>query len=371
MKKLIFISTFVFGLFSRTTNAQTIDTIINVDGKHKLHFTIIKGSGAPILFESGLGDGGSVWNNITKQIADITGATIITYDRLSYGSHSKNFKIGIATEIKALESGLQKLGFAGKDIMLVSHSLGGMYNQYYASRHPNEVKAAVFIDDANECSLNAYFNMINVKQNGILQKYLANILDTVIKNPIPKNIPIVDIVAEHQYDNNGNVDTVADQMWLNCHKAFVGQYSNRNILIAFCVGHHIFIDNPLLVISAITLQYSNLVDAQQKQFIFKKLNQSSILIVSDTKKLDMKCEHKDDNLIDWAYSLLKNNEIEKAIEVSKLNLTLNPDSWNSYDSLAEAYLRAGNKELATKNYKKSLELNPKNDNATKVLEQIK
>jgi cytochrome c-type biogenesis protein CcmH/NrfG len=50
---------------------------------------------------------------------------------------------------------------------------------------------------------------------------------------------------------------------------------------------------------------------------------------------------------------------------------LNPGGWNTYDCLGEAYLKAGNKELAIKNYKKSLELNPKNDNAMKVLEKIK
>jgi Flp pilus assembly protein TadD len=68
---------------------------------------------------------------------------------------------------------------------------------------------------------------------------------------------------------------------------------------------------------------------------------------------------------------LEKNETEKAIELFKLNVLLNPEGWNTYDCLAEAYLKSGNKEFAIKNYKKSLELNPKNDNAIKVLEQIK
>jgi predicted negative regulator of RcsB-dependent stress response len=41
-----------------------------------------------------------------------------------------------------------------------------------------------------------------------------------------------------------------------------------------------------------------------------------------------------------------------------------------YDSLGEAYMKAGNKDEAIRNYKKSLELNPKNDNAKKMLEKI-
>lgn len=33
-------------------------------------------------------------------------------------------------------------------------------------------------------------------------------------------------------------------------------------------------------------------------------------------------------------------------------------------------MKAGNKELAIENYKKSLELNPDNDNAKRMLEQL-
>jgi len=39
--------------------------------------------------------------------------------------------------------------------------------------------------------------------------------------------------------------------------------------------------------------------------------------------------------------------------------------------LAEAYLKNGQKELAIKNYKKSLELNPGNEDAKKMLDKLK
>ena len=51
-----------------------------------------------------------------------------------------------------------------------------------------------------------------------------------------------------------------------------------------------------------------------------------------------------------------------------LNVDLFPGSWNAYDSLGEAYLKADKKDLAIENYKKSLELNPKNVNAQKIIE---
>jgi tetratricopeptide (TPR) repeat protein len=71
------------------------------------------------------------------------------------------------------------------------------------------------------------------------------------------------------------------------------------------------------------------------------------------------------------YQLLRSDKIEEAIEIFKLNVAEYPDSWNVYDSLAEAYMKNGDNELAIKNYNKSLELNPKNTNATEMLKRIK
>jgi hypothetical protein len=57
--------------------------------------------------------------------------------------------------------------------------------------------------------------------------------------------------------------------------------------------------------------------------------------------------------------------------VFKLNVTLFPESWNVFDSLGEAYAADGNKELAIKNYERSIELNPKNDSGIATLKKLK
>ena len=48
-----------------------------------------------------------------------------------------------------------------------------------------------------------------------------------------------------------------------------------------------------------------------------------------------------------------------------------PQSSNVYDSLGEAYMLNGGKELAIKNYEKSLELDPKNTNAVDMLKKLR
>ena len=84
-----------------------------------------------------------------------------------------------------------------------------------------------------------------------------------------------------------------------------------------------------------------------------------------------KPEAFENSLNSTGYNLLAANRVNDAIEVFQLNVKLNPKSWNTYDSLGEAYALAGNKELAISNYEKSVELNPNNDNGKKALAKLK
>lgn len=70
------------------------------------------------------------------------------------------------------------------------------------------------------------------------------------------------------------------------------------------------------------------------------------------------------------YSLMTQKKLSEAIAMFKLNTEFYPKSANVYDSLAEAYEANGDKELAIRNYKKSLELNPKNDGAVQALRKL-
>jgi dienelactone hydrolase len=70
------------------------------------------------------------------------------------------------------------------------------------------------------------------------------------------------------------------------------------------------------------------------------------------------------------YTLLGGGDAQKAIEIFKLNVAVYPQAFNAYDSLGEAYLAAGQRELAVRNYRKSLELNAQNTNATDALKRL-
>ncbi|HVP49682.1 MAG TPA: tetratricopeptide repeat protein, partial [Candidatus Bathyarchaeia archaeon] len=71
------------------------------------------------------------------------------------------------------------------------------------------------------------------------------------------------------------------------------------------------------------------------------------------------------------YMLLEAGKTAEALAIFKLNVEFQPDSWNAYDSLAEGYMKSGDKAQAVKFYEKSLALNPKNAAGAKKLEELK
>lgn len=79
---------------------------------------------------------------------------------------------------------------------------------------------------------------------------------------------------------------------------------------------------------------------------------------------------KEGEINNAGYQLLAAGKVAEAIEMFKINAEAFPKSGNVYDSLGEAYLKNGNKELAIVNYKKSIALDPGNEAGKKVLEEI-
>lgn len=79
---------------------------------------------------------------------------------------------------------------------------------------------------------------------------------------------------------------------------------------------------------------------------------------------------KENEMNNIGYQLLQFDKVKEAIEVFKLNVEAFPESGNTYDSLGEAYLIAGDSENALINYKKSVEIDPQNMNGAKIIKEL-
>ena len=96
----------------------------------------------------------------------------------------------------------------------------------------------------------------------------------------------------------------------------------------------------------------------------------AIEIVKKEKKKNPAYQLPEDDLNSLGHLLMYEDRKKEAAEIFKLNISLYPNNANSYDSLAEAYEDLGEKELALKNYKHSLQLNPKNNNAVEHIKKL-
>ena len=92
----------------------------------------------------------------------------------------------------------------------------------------------------------------------------------------------------------------------------------------------------------------------QENKVWKIANEVRVLFDTYTQK----ALTREYELNTIGYDLLKEKRVREAIDLFALIVKQYPNSWNAYDSLGEGYALAGDKKMAIKNYKKSLELNP-------------
>jgi tetratricopeptide (TPR) repeat protein len=67
------------------------------------------------------------------------------------------------------------------------------------------------------------------------------------------------------------------------------------------------------------------------------------------------------------YRLVAKGKQPDAIAVFALNASEHPNSYNVHDSLGDAYLRSGNRAAGLKSYERSVELNPENEHAKRLI----
>jgi len=134
---------------------------------------------------------------------------------------------------------------------------------------------------------------------------------------------------------------------------------NRGHLMS--LQHLYQIDSGKIALSA-ALQGSFGSDAYSARFAELK---------ADLLKNKDKYFYSEGDLTGLGYFLLQQlKQVDDAVAMFELYVELFPQSWNAYDSLAEGYYTKGDKQKALALYRKSLELNPANENGKKFVERI-
>jgi pimeloyl-ACP methyl ester carboxylesterase len=157
---------------------QAPGKIYTVDG-YKMHLNCT-GEGSPaIVLESGLGEDSLVWGKVQPELSKTT--RVCSYDRAGMGWSAPRpgprDADQIAGELHAL---LQQAGINGP-IVLMGHSIGGLYLRAYASRYPQNLAGLILVDsstplqqDHGSAELRAFLSTVPT-----YQYYLATMVSAV------------------------------------------------------------------------------------------------------------------------------------------------------------------------------------------------
>ena len=98
--------------------------------------------------------------------------------------------------------------------------------------------------------------------------------------------------------------------------------------------------------------------------------QQAFEVVQTVKQKHPELHLTEDYVNTWGYQLARAGQLKQALALFKLNVRLFPTAWNTYDSLAETYALLGDRAEAIANYRRSLALNPKNENGAEQLKKL-
>lgn len=131
----------VLALFASIVSAEPGDVV-----RHQVR---IEGHGPrTVVLEAGLGDTLDIWTNVQPQIAASCTRTI-AYTRAGYpGSDPAGSPRDAANIVAELRAELKRRGIR-PPYVLVGHSLGGLYMQYFARQYPGEIEGLLLVDSTH------------------------------------------------------------------------------------------------------------------------------------------------------------------------------------------------------------------------------
>ncbi|NQY30157.1 MAG: alpha/beta hydrolase [Flavobacteriaceae bacterium] len=251
--------------------------------------------------------------------------------------------------------------------MLIGHSLGGLTVMNTLVHKPNLFDAYVAIDPSMWWNERALLNTI--KQTNFDKKYSKKSLYLGIANTMNPGMDIKNVLK----DTTSQTEHIRSILELNTflngstqkELSYKGKYYEEDdhgsvpLITEYDAIRFIFDFYRL------KLENQDFSDPESN-FINKIVNHYKRL--SEVFKIEMKPDEEYINNL--GYQFMGMQQLKKSEDLLKLNVTNYPESWNAYDSYGEILLKLNKKEQSLEMYKKSIALNPNNEDGKKIIKEI-
>ena len=370
-------------VLAQQTKPATQSSVQNQDvdvGGHKLRLQVA-GTGTPtVVLDYGLGGSIGNWSDVFREVAHFT--RVVVYDRAGYGKSDPGpeprSQTQIATELHTL---LHRANIA-PPYVLVGHSLGGANVRAFAYLFREEVAGLVFVDPFN---VNIFTLQSEKERESAMAQQEAALKDA----PAGVQAEWKFLKSEHQ--NNfqqmrsfGGPPDVPMMVlvsgsgrpphWvksvLSEYGPWVAEATEGSLIVNPENTHNVMRDDAALVIAAIRRVVFPSVQKALERAIKDKGVSGAITLYRLMKQRYPTEYFRESTLNTLGYQQLNGKHTQEAIALFKLNVEMYPGGFNTYDSLAEAYMVNGDRELAIKNYRESLALNPNNTGAVSKLKEL-
>ena len=218
------------------------------------------GRSPTVVFESGLGDGLEVWNDLINQLSpDIA---CFAYSRPGYGEseNGAGSTSRSSEQATALLHDLFRSAHVDPPYVLVGHSLGGLYIAHYASEFPGEVSGLVFVDgrppgfrescDARGiqfCGSNAIDPPSNWPTHIVAELSGMMASEDAVATRVARivGIPAVIITSTRVWPGENGDEGFA--LWLEQQEAFASGFRFHRFIRSEGTGHYVHREQPTLV----------------------------------------------------------------------------------------------------------------------------
>jgi len=177
-----------------------------------------------------------------------------------------------------------------------------------------------------------------------------------IKVPLKIDLDVKSIVLAH-----------ARESYLRGPGAFSWQGFNN--AASYCLRNNVNLEEGLTWAEKSVSMNENVTNLSVKAGLLEKLGKSAEANAVLEREVKVAATEADFNTLGYQY--LNANNVKQAIETFKKNAKAHPDSWNVYDSLAEAYEKNGDTKEALDNFNKALKLVKDEEQKTRLMDAVK